>query len=259
MRIKKFLALAVAAAVAMTAAMSTSVSAAIKSSVANTEVSEDSKMLTIDLNKAGLDPSKVNGATVEVKFEIDDSDGFGGGIMFNSKSGGWQQDEKNYWGNPDADTPIKATGKNKKYTLKFKAASSAFKASDADVENKGYAQICVQQWWGKDMKVTDVTVGGKSINKKAATTKSSQTVTVATASKTYTAASLKTASASFSIGAKAQTALKYKSNNKNVTVSSSGTVTVAKGTAAGTYKVTVTAKATSSYKKAKKVVKIVVK
>lgn len=257
MRIKKFLALAVAAAVAMTAAMSTSVSAAIKSSIANTHI--DNGAFYIDLNEAGLDLTKVNGSSVEIKFEVDDSDGFGGGIMFNSKSGGWQQSESNYWGNAEADKPIKATGKNGKYTLKFKVASSAFKSSDADASKDGYAQIFVQQWWGKDIKVTDVAIGGKSINAKAATTKSSQTVSVAVASKTYTAASLKTASASFSIGAKAQTALKYKSNNKNVTVSSSGTVTVAKGTAAGTYKVTVTAKATSSYKKAKKVVKIVVK
>lgn len=52
----------------------------------------------------------------------------------------------------------------------------------------------------------------------------------------------------------------YKSNSKKIKVSSKGKVTIKKGTKKGTYKITITAKATkTNYKKTTKTVKIVVK
>ena len=92
--------------------------------------------------------------------------------------------------------------------------------------------------------------------------KAKQTVTVKTASKAYKASKLKKKKQTFSIGAKAsgKGKLTYKSNKtKYVTVSSKGKVTIKKGTPKGTYKITVTAAATTNFKKATKTVKITVK
>lgn len=290
MRINKFFALALAGAVALTSAMSVSVSAAIKSDIANTSVSEDGKQFYIDLIAAGFNAADVNGATVVVSFDADETEGFGGGIIMNSQVGGWAQDDANYsWGNTGK--PITSEGADGKYTLTFKVPDKAF--VDADFAEKSYAQIFVTQWWGKDMKINDVTINGKSIipaateekkddttvtddkkddttvtdDKKDDTTVTDDTkaepvaqkITVGVTSKKLKAADLAKKAVKFKIGAKAETALTYKSNNKNVTVTKAGKVTVKKGTKKGTYKITVTAAATDAYKTAKKVVKVVVK
>ena len=66
----------------------------------------------------------------------------------------------------------------------------------------------------------------------------------------------------YHINAKAKTARSYKltkGNRKYVTVSSKGKITVKKGAKAGIYEITVTAKETSTYGKATKKIKIVVK
>lgn len=299
MKINKFLALALAGAVAMTTAMSVSVSAAFKSDVASEAVSADDKNFIIDAKAAGLKPADINGATIVVSFEADATGGFNGGIVMNSKVGGWAQDEANYsWG--DSGKAITAEGADGKYTLTFKVPDKAF--VDEDFAEKAWAQVFVCQWWGKDITVKDVTINGKSMaaateekkddtaatddkkddttvtddkkddttvtdDKKDDTTVTDETkvepvaqkVTVGVTSKKLKAADLAKKAVKFKIGAKAETALTYKSNNKNVTVTKAGKVTVKKGTKKGTYKITVTAAATDAYKTAKKVVKVVVK
>ena len=92
-----------------------------------------------------------------------------------------------------------------------------------------------------------------------------QTITVKTASKTYKAKALKKKSKSFNIGAKAETSLTYKvtkypkNAKKYIKVSKKGKVTLKKNAKKGTYKITVTAKATAAYKQATKTVTVKVK
>ncbi len=84
------------------------------------------------------------------------------------------------------------------------------------------------------------------------------------ASKTvkYKASALKKKGASFNISAKAKGKVSYKitkGSTKNIKVSSKGKVTLKKGCKKGTYKIRVTALATSTYQKATKTITIKVK
>lgn len=93
----------------------------------------------------------------------------------------------------------------------------------------------------------------------------SQKITCKVTKKTYKKSSLKKKSKSFYIKAKAKTKVTYKvskypkGGKKYIKVNSKGKVTIKKGAKKGTYKVTVTAKKTSKYKKATKTITIKVK
>lgn len=93
----------------------------------------------------------------------------------------------------------------------------------------------------------------------------SQKITCKVTKKTYKKSSLKKKSKSFYIKAKAKTKVTYKvskypkGGKKYIKVNSKGKVTIKKGAKKGTYKITVTAKKTSKYKKATKTVTIKVK
>jgi hypothetical protein len=91
--------------------------------------------------------------------------------------------------------------------------------------------------------------------------KAKQTIKVSPASKTFKAKKVAKKAQSFTIkvtGAKGTKT--FKSSSKKVTVSKAGKVTVKKGTKKGTYKITVSAKATKNYNAAaSKTVKVVVK
>ena len=91
--------------------------------------------------------------------------------------------------------------------------------------------------------------------------KAAQKVTCAVSKKTFKASTLKKGKKTFTIGAKASGSGKvtYQSSGKWVKVTKNGRVTVKKGAKKGTYKITVTAAADGNYKKASKVIKIVVK
>lgn len=101
-------------------------------------------------------------------------------------------------------------------------------------------------------------LSGKSIAKLKAKT---QKITVKKAKATYKATAIAKKSVKFTIGAQAKGRLTYKTSSKNVLVSSKGIVTVKKGCKKGTYKITVTAKATANgeYKLATKVITVIVK
>lgn len=98
-----------------------------------------------------------------------------------------------------------------------------------------------------------------------AATAKAQKITVKAASKTYKAKTLKKKSQSFRIGAKAETTISYKvtkypKNAKNyIKVSKKGKVTLKKNAKKGTYKIQITAKATTNYKKATKTITVKVK
>lgn len=79
---------------------------------------------------------------------------------------------------------------------------------------------------------------------------------------TYKSSALKKKSASFNISAKAKGKVSYKvtkGSAKNIKVSTKGKVTLKKGCKKGTYKISVTARATSVYQKATKTIVIKVK
>ena len=118
----------------------------------------DAGMLSIDLVEAGYDPTAVTSVTIS--FTVDDSDGFGGGIMLNSSKSGWhQQDGKWDWGNEGKNfTP---TGSNGSYSLTFPIENAADEFGKAGASDY-YAQVCVQQWWGKDITLTSVEIADGS-------------------------------------------------------------------------------------------------
>ncbi|MBR1741129.1 MAG: hypothetical protein IJ733_04525, partial [Lachnospiraceae bacterium] len=88
-----------------------------------------------------------------------------------------------------------------------------------------------------------------------------QTISLKVSKKTYTADQFRTGKKTFKIGASAKTALTYKvtSGSKYVSVNQSGLVTIKRWTPKGTYKISVTAKATEEYKKATKTVTVNIK
>ena len=86
--------------------------------------------------------------------------------------------------------------------------------------------------------------------------KKTQKITVKTSKQVYTSDQFKTGKQKFKIGASAKTALSYKvaSGKKYVSVNQNGLVTVSRWTPKGTYKITVTAKATDKYESATKTI-----
>lgn len=93
--------------------------------------------------------------------------------------------------------------------------------------------------------------------------KAAQTITAAKSSVSYKASALSKKAATFSIGAKTsgdgKLTYKVSTGTKYISVTSAGKVTVKKASKKGTYKVTVTAAATTDYTKATKTVTITVK
>ena len=88
-----------------------------------------------------------------------------------------------------------------------------------------------------------------------------QTISLKVSKKTYTADQFRFSKKTFKIGASAKTALSFKvtSGSKYVSVNQSGLVTIKRWTPKGTYKISVTAKATDEYKEAAKIVTVTVK
>ncbi|MBR4555511.1 MAG: NPXTG-anchored protein [Ruminococcus sp.] len=121
----------------------------------------DSGMLTVDL-VAGTNGDPASVKSVKFEFELDDSEGFGGGIMINGSEPGWVQVDKGdgnwSWCNADAedaaDKGIHAEGSDGKYTLVFNIPEDTDWGEVA--EEDYWAQVCVQQWWGDTAKVSNV-------------------------------------------------------------------------------------------------------
>jgi hypothetical protein len=151
---KKFTTLALATA--MTAAMACTAFAGNSiQSTSSIGTANDDGSFTVDFVAAGIDATTVTGVTLTLT--VDDSDGFGGGIMFNGTACGWDQSEDYYWGDADAAKALVATstGNAGEYTVTFAVPDGEF--GDMTAED-AYAQICVQQWWGNDVTITNVSV-----------------------------------------------------------------------------------------------------
>ena len=80
----------------------------------------------------------------------DESQGFGGGFIFNSSADNWNSME---WGNADAGKALSAvsTGNAGEYTVERLSDAPIFAADEAQ-----WAEIAVQQWWGGDIVITNV-------------------------------------------------------------------------------------------------------
>lgn len=119
----------------------------ITTSIENTEMKDGT--FYFDSMAAGL-VEGVYGA--RITFTVaDDTLGFGGGFTFNSSNGGWNAAE---WGNDGAGKAITAvaTGNAGEYTIERLESSPIFEGET------GWAQICLQSWWGSDLEVTKVEI-----------------------------------------------------------------------------------------------------
>ncbi len=172
--------LAGACAFALTLSMSTSVFAAIGSNTSGVGSVGDDGMYSVDLVAEGYDPATVKSITFN--FTADDSEGFGGGLMFNGSACGWDQKESNYWGN--ADQPVIASGADGSWSMTFDIPDGEF--GEVAPEDY-YAQICLQQWWGDPIVITSVTIsdgGAAVLVETAAETEASSEEAPATVAKT---------------------------------------------------------------------------
>ncbi len=158
---------------------------------------------------------------------------------------------KTYTYNGRAKTPgvtVKAAGKTlvngKDYTVSYKNNKNAGKAA-VTVTAKNDSDYA-------GAKTTNFTIN-----------KAAQTLKLNVSKKNYKAKNLKVKKATFKIKpSKNKTSVSYKvtkGSSRYITVSKKGVVTLKKGAKKGTYKVTVTAKASTNYKAVKKTVTITVK
>ena len=149
----------------------------ITTGIANAEIKDGA--FYFDSMAAGL-VEDVYGA--RITFTItDESAGFGGGFIFNSSIGGWNSAE---WGNDGASKPITAvaTGNAGEYTIERLEASPIFTGET------GWAQICIQSWWGSDLNITKVEILDASGNDllAGASTETSETTETTEATETET-------------------------------------------------------------------------
>jgi len=166
---------------AMVATMSVSAFAGnVQSTVSDEAAKVDGGAFSYDLVAAGYVPTSVKSITFT--FTIDDSDGFGGGLMMNGKVSGWVQDDDHAsWANAvleDKTSNVVAEGADGTYTMTLKLdgsqsekfnASAFGAASDLDNPDDYYAQVVIQQWWGADATITGVSVDGDKVDSGEAT------------------------------------------------------------------------------------------
>lgn len=152
---------------AMVATMSaTAFAGNVTTTLTGDDVKIDNGNFVVDLNAAGIDPTTFTSCTFTVTCDAM-ADGAGGGIMMNSTSLGWKQDDDNWsWAqeklaDKTSNFVAEATGNENEYTITFEPGVSFAAEDKADAE--GYAQVVLQQWWGSDIVVT-----GYEINKGAA-------------------------------------------------------------------------------------------
>lgn len=114
----------------------------------------------VDLAQSPYDPATVS--AVKFSFTVDDSAGFGGGLMLNSNKSGWDQDGtvKGDWGNEGAEKSITAEGSDGNYTLTFDFGALGEEYWGAPTDEQYWAQVVCQLWWGNDVTMTGVEITG---------------------------------------------------------------------------------------------------
>jgi hypothetical protein len=101
-------------------------------------------------------------SSVKLTFTVEDeSAGFGGAFVLNSKGSGWDQRQPDWeWGNPDADKTIVAEGSDGNYTVTFNFDPQAQEYWGDPSAEGYYAEVCCCSWWGADITVTGVEITG---------------------------------------------------------------------------------------------------
>ena len=121
---------------------------------------KEGNQLYVDLAASPYDPATVS--AVKISFNIDDSDGFGGGLMLNSNKSGWDQNDTDWsWGNEGAEKAITAEGSDGAYTLTFDFGAKGEEYWGAPTDEKYFAQVVCQLWWGKDASITGIEITGE--------------------------------------------------------------------------------------------------
>ncbi|MBQ8966322.1 NPXTG-anchored protein [Ruminococcus sp.] len=115
----------------------------------------------IDLAASPYDPATVS--SIKYTFTIDDTEGFGGGLMLNSKKSGWDQDgtTPGDWGSEGSEKSLTPEGSDGNYTLTFDfgALGEDYWGSPSDEEY--WAQVVCQLWWGADLTMTGIEIVGE--------------------------------------------------------------------------------------------------
>lgn len=203
MKLKTFLASVSACAIAVSA-MAITASAQVTNG--NATGDDGKKFYTYDLLAEGVDATAVYGVKVEMTVS-DWTDGSGGGFGFNSESTGWKSVE---WGNTDSGKDI-IIDDNGDFT--YTSSSAIFASSDT------YAQIWIQNWWGGDVTVDNITLlgsDGKALG--AASTDAPASGDDTTTTTTTTGAGSKTGDAGIALavaGLAAAGAAAYVARKKN--------------------------------------------
>ena len=143
MKLKSILASVSACAIAVSA-MALSASAALTNGDADGNY-------VYDIMADGIAPTDVYGA--QLVFEMADgwqTDGAGGGLIYNSDSTGWASTEWGFSGEGEnvKDVPVTVDGNT--ITLTLLSDTAVFVSSDT------YAQIVCQAWWGADATVVSL-------------------------------------------------------------------------------------------------------
>ena len=101
-------------------------------------------------------------SSVKLTFTVEDeSAGFGGAFVLNSKGSGWDQRQPDWeWGNPDAGKTIVAEGSDGNYTVTFNFDPQAQEYWGDPSAEGYYAEVCCCSWWGADITVTGVEITG---------------------------------------------------------------------------------------------------
>lgn len=148
MKMRNFVASIAACAVAASA-MALTVGAQVTNG--NTTGDDGSLFYMYDVLAEGGDVTAIYGVKVEMTVG-DLTNGCGGGFGFNSESTGWKSIE---WGNADAG---KALSFDENGDFTYTSDAPIFATSDT------YCQIWLQNWWGCDVTVDNITLLGADGN-----------------------------------------------------------------------------------------------
>ena len=123
-------------------------------------VTVDGSNYKINLGASPYETTTVS--SVKLTFTVEDeSQGFGGAFVLNSKGSGWDQRQPDWeWGNPDADKTIVAEGSDGNYTVTFNFDPQAQEYWGDPSAEGYYAEVCCCSWWGADITVTGVEITG---------------------------------------------------------------------------------------------------
>ncbi|SFC03315.1 NPXTG-anchored protein [Ruminococcus albus] len=179
-------------------------------------VTADGNMVKVSLGASPYDPTTVT--AVKLTFNVDDTEGFGGGIMLNSNKSGWDQRDGEWdWGDPNSEKNFLAEGSDGSYTLIF-----TFDAKDAEYwgtpsDEQYWAEVCFQSWWGADITLTGVEITGDEKSEDASSAADVESSAADTESSKAEESSNSEASSTADSSSSSKAATTNNNNTKNTT------------------------------------------